>query len=212
MSRTTQWQSQGSTSGPCDGGASGQLAYMRVSVTVTWLHMGNTTPVTAATLLTPPLGTYNAGTGHIKAKVIDEQGAPEAGIPVSVYDSSGAVVATQQTADDGCAFFAFLNPACYTVTAAKTGYVDLNWQSTASQAVTVVANTAVNAPFSFAQAATTTFTFDTSQPDYAPASDTAFTVYNSLLTNTTYTKSFSSASQPHVDDMAVHRRARRLER
>ncbi len=194
VTRNTQWESQGATSGACDGGASGQLAYLRVSVIVTWPNMGHTTPVTASTLLTPPLGTYNAGTGHIKAKVLDEDGAPEAGTTITVKNSSGAVVGTQQTASDGCAFFAFLNPGNYTVSASRTGYVDTTWQAAPSQSVTVVANVAAPATFNYANAATTTFVFDTSNAGYFPATTTSLTVFNSLLTSTLHTSSFPSSA------------------
>ncbi len=192
--RTAHWETQNATTGPCDGGSSGQLAYLRVSVKVTWPDIGSTTAVTAATLLTPPLGTYNTGTGHIKAKVLDQNGAPEAGTTVTVTTSSGAVVASQVTASDGCAFFAYLSPGAYTVTASRTGYVDLNWQPAPAQSVTVVANTASLASFdAYAAAATTTFTFDTARPTYAPSAGTALTVYNPAQTSSLHTASFASS-------------------
>jgi len=172
VTRTTQWQTQDASTGPCDGGSSGQLAYLRVGVKVTWADIGSTTPVTSATLLTPPLGTYNTGSGHIKAKVTDQNSAPAPGTTVTVANSSGGAVGSQLTAADGCAFFAFLAPGTYTVTASRAGYVDLNWQATPSQSITVVANQAVPAPFdNYAPAATTVFAFDGSQPSVHPSRD-----------------------------------------
>jgi len=172
VTRTSEWQKQGASTGPCDGGSSGQLAYLRVGVKVTWADIGSTTPVTSATLLTPPLGTYDTGSGHIKAKVTDQNSAPEPGTTVTVANSSGGAVGSQLTAADGCAFFAFLAPGTYTVTASRAGYVDLNWQATPSQSITVVANQAVPAPFdNYAPAATTVFAFDGSQPSVHPSRD-----------------------------------------
>lgn len=195
VTRTSEWQTQGATSGPCDGGASGQLAYLRVSVLVSWPNMGKTTPVTAATLLAPGLGTYNAGSGHIKAKVIDGVGNPEAGTTMTVRNSGGGVIDSQSTAADGCAFFAFLDPGNYTVTASRAGYVDQTWAPSTSTSVTVVANVAAPASFAYAEASTTVFTFDTSQAGYSPAAATALTVYNPAITGSaTYTKSFSSSA------------------
>jgi prepilin-type N-terminal cleavage/methylation domain-containing protein len=193
VTRTTEWQAQGASSGPCDGGASGQLAYMRVGVLVTWKGIGKTTPVTSATLLTPPLGTYDAGTGHIKAKIIDDQGAPEAGTTVTVT-SGASTVDVQQTASDGCAFFGFLDPGTYTVTVSRAGYIDQSWSPTTSQSVTVVANSVASASFAYAAAATTIFNFDTSQPAYAPATATALTVYNPAITGSTqHVKTYPSS-------------------
>ena len=186
VTRTSEWQKQGASTGPCDGGSSGQLAYLQVGVKVTWADIGSTTPVTSATLLTPPLGTYNTGSGHIKAKVTDQNSAPEPGTTVTVANSSGGAVGSQLTAADGCAFFAFLAPGTYTVTASRAGYVDLNWQATPSQSITVVANQAVPAPFdNYAPAATTVFAFDTSQPLFTPAATTALTVRNPKIALTT---------------------------
>lgn len=198
VTRTSQWETQGATAGPCDGGASGQLAYLRVSVKVTWPDIGTTTPVTNATLLTPPLGTYNSGTGHIKAKVVDQNGVAEAGTTVSVLNSSGASVGSQLTASDGCAFFAFLAPGSYTVSLSRTGYVDRAWRPAPSQQVTVVANVAAPAPFDYAAAATVAFAIDQSSPTYPPAAATALTVYNENLPSNTHTLSYPSSaySQP----------------
>lgn len=195
VTRTTEWQAQGATAGPCDGGASGALAYMRVSVLVTWPNMRHTAPVTASTLLAPALGTYNAGTGHIKAKVLDQLGAPETGTTINVTDSSGALVDSQLTASDGCAFFAFLTPGTYTVTATQSGFVDMSWASTSSQSVTVVANAAATVSFAYAAAAQTTLTFDTSQTGYTAPSATGLTVYNPALTpSALHTKTFTPAA------------------
>ena len=213
VTRTTEWQTQGATAGPCDGGASGALAYLRVSVKVTWADIGSTVPVTAATLLTPPLGTYNAGTGHIKAKVLDQAGAPEPGTLVTLTGPTGAFVDSQITASDGCAFFAFLDLGSYTVTVSRAGYLDPTWAATPSQPITVVSNAATSATFSYAQAAITTFTFSTGQPAYTPALATKLTVYNPALTSTLHTVSYPSSvpsrtltTWPYSDGVVAWRR------
>jgi type II secretory pathway pseudopilin PulG len=193
VKRTAEWQSQGAAGGPCDGGASGQLDYLRVSVTVTWPDMGGTTPVTSSTLLTPPLGTYNTGTGHIKVKVLDAGNAPQEGTIVSLVNSGGGVVTTQATSTDGCAFFAFLDPASFSVQLSRAGYVDNKWQATPSQSLTVVANAVTSIGFNYAPASTVGFTMTSPLNGYAPATSTALTVYNNALTSTTHTTSYPAS-------------------
>lgn len=182
VTRSAQWQSQGATSGPCDGGASGQLAYLHVTVTVTWPRMNGVVPVTSSTLLTPPLGTYNSGTGHVKVKVTDALGAPEAGQTVTLTSGS-----FQQTSADGCAFFAFLAPGSYTASLNTLGYVDPSWNQTPSQPVTVTANSVAPATFAYARAATLNLSAAAAAGFPAPAA-MPFTVYNTGIPSTTHTK------------------------
>lgn len=182
LTRVAQWQSQGATAGPCDGGASGQLAYLRVTVTVTWPRMGGVAPVTASTLLTPPLGTYASGTGHVKVKVTDANGGPEAGQTVTLTGLS-----SQQTAADGCAFFAFVPPGAYTVGVSTPGYVDPSWSPSPSQSVTVTANAVAPVAFSYAPAATLNLGVGPLLPGF-PAPVSAFTAYNTAFPSTTRTK------------------------
>jgi prepilin-type N-terminal cleavage/methylation domain-containing protein len=184
VTRSAQWQSQGATAGPCDGGASGQLAYLRVTVTVTWPRMNGVAPVTSSTLLTPPLGTYSSGTGHVKVKVTDGNNVPLAGQTVTLSGSSGT--SSQQTAADGCAFFAFLSLGDYTATVSKPGHVDPSWNPSPSRQVTVTANTVQPVGFTYAPVATLSLTLAAAS-GFVPPTNVALTVYNTGLPSNTHT-------------------------
>lgn len=186
VTRTAEWQSQGATSGPCDGGASGQLAYLHVTVTVTWPQMNGVTPVTSSTLLTPPLGTYDSGSGHVKVKVTDALGAPEANQQVTLTPGG-----SQVTGADGCAFFAFLTPGTYTAGLSTAGYVDPSWLSTPTATVTVTANQVAPVAFAYAPAAILNLSAATTAA-YAAPTTMPFTVYNTALLSTTHTKSIAA--------------------
>ncbi len=188
VTRTAEWQSQGATSSPCDGGASGQLAYLHVTVTVTWPRMDGVTPVTSSTLLTPPLGTYDSGSGHVKVKVTDALGAPEANQRVTLTPGG-----SQLTASDGCAFFAFLSPGAYTASVSTPGYVDPSWSATPSVPVTVTANQVAPVTFSYAPAATLDLA-PTATAGYPAPATMPFTVYNTALGSTTHTKTIAAGT------------------
>lgn len=188
VTRIAEWQSQGATSSPCDGGASGQLAYLHVTITVTWPQMNGVKPVTSSTLLTPPLGTYDAGSGHVKVKVTDALGAPEANQRVSLTPGGAQV-----TGSDGCAFFAFLAPGTYTASLNTTGYVDPSWSPTPSLTVTVTANQVTPATFAYAPAATLNLSPAIATGYPAPAT-LPFTVYNTALLSTTHTKAIPAGA------------------
>ena len=74
------------------------------------------------TLLTPPVGAYDPTNGHVAVQLFDRDAVPLAGqIGQPGRARAGA---TQVTTEDGCAFFAYLDPGTYTATSATTGYVD----------------------------------------------------------------------------------------
>ena len=185
VTRESQWQSQDASSGACDGGASGQLSYLRVTVEVTWPKMGSTQPVTTSTLMTPPAGTYAAGSGHIKVKVVDQDNVPQADQQVTLTGPTGT--GGQQTAADGCAFFAFLPVGTFTVGVAKAGYVDPTWNPTPSSSVTVTANTVSSAGFTYAPASRLTLSVPSPMDGYPVAPNTPVTVYNTAFLTSTQT-------------------------
>ncbi len=162
--RDAEWEPLNDTAGPCDGlagGASKPLAYLRVTVTVVWANMGSTTPVTNTTLLTPPLGTYKDGQGHLKVKVTDINAAPLTNIDVNVYQTTPKVlVQTGATGPDGCAFFAYLTPGNYTVEVTKPGYVTTDWLNLFSYPTSVTANNVTSVPVSYTPQADLQLAFD----------------------------------------------------
>ncbi len=100
----------------CASTGSQAAAYYRTSSSVNWL--GNLrTPVVEDSLVTPPAG------GTILAEVEDQTGSPVAGVGVS---ASGPDDETASTNSEGCTVLAGLTAGTYTLTLAKSGYVDLN--------------------------------------------------------------------------------------
>lgn len=195
VKRTSAWQSQAAATGACDGGANGQLAYLRVSVTVSWPTMRGTAPVTSSTLLTPTVGTYASGTGHVKVQVADQLGVPLEDLTVTLTGTSGSV--TQQTGSDGCAYFAFLTPGDYTAKLSTPGYVDNTWDPAPTQSLTVTANTVQSVTFAYARAATLSLDFATTAGFSAPTA-TPITVYNTGLASSTRTKVVTGTGIPRV--------------
>ena len=118
------WVTPTSNSSSCNvpnGSSGGTVAYKRVTVRVTWPQMSGAAPVSSQTLLTPPTGAYDPYDGHIAVQLYDRNAAPLAGQTVTL---GGAGTGTQVTSDDGCVFFAFLDPGSYTLTLNTSGYVD----------------------------------------------------------------------------------------
>ncbi len=197
VTRTAQWQSQGATASACDGGASGQLAYLRVSVSVTWPKMRSVRPVISNTLLTPRIGTFDSATGHVPVKLIDAAGNPTAGQVVTLTGPSGT--ATQTTSADGCAFFGFLTPGSYTASVSASGYVDNNWNPTATGTRTVTAG-AVAQTLTFAYApATTLTTTATVRTGYSVPAGLGYTAYNTGLSTAYRTKILGTRGASSTD-------------
>ncbi|MDQ1710953.1 MAG: hypothetical protein QOE45_403 [Frankiaceae bacterium] len=176
--RTSAWQSQGAASSPCDGGASGQLQYLHVTVTVAWTGMTGG-PVVDNTLLTPPLGTYTTTTGHIRSKLIDRNGAPLEGHTITASGPSGT--STQVTAEDGCAFFAFLAPGSYSVTVNTAGYTSTTWAPAPTQNVTVTAGAATPANFAYDLAASLNVTLTPASATFPVPLNVPLSVGNTVI-------------------------------
>jgi prepilin-type N-terminal cleavage/methylation domain-containing protein len=184
VTRTSQWQSQGGTAGACDGGASGQLSYLRVSVAVTWPNMASVNPVISNTLLTPQQGTYPTGTGNASVKVTDSTGAPTGGQTVTLVGPSGTT--SQTTADDGCAFFAFLSTGTYTASVTTPGYVDQSWNPSATATATITSGAVTSFSLPYAQASTLT-TAASAPSGYGVPTAMGYTAYNTALLSSTHT-------------------------
>ena len=72
------------------------------------------------------------------------------------------------TTSTGCAFFAFVPPATYTVSLGAVGYVDRQGGPTASQVTGVTSGTTSSVAFDYDQAATLTLTPDTARRWFVP--------------------------------------------
>lgn len=160
--RTTGWVTKSASVGPCDGGSGSRQAYLRVNVKVTWAQMSGVDPVNTDTLVTPKVGSFSAATGAVSVKVRDRDGAPESGAQVSV--SGPGVNSTQTTAEDGCAFFAFLPAGTYTASVSAPNFVDLAGRSAPSTSVGVVVGTTAAASFDYDRQASLVFTLQGPDP------------------------------------------------
>jgi len=104
--------------------------------------MGANSPVTATSIVTPPVVSASSGMGGIAVQVTGYGGANVSGMPVTV---SGPTTATVNTDSSGCALFGNLTPGTYAVnlySAAGTYVDEVSGQAlTATTADTVSNNT-----------------------------------------------------------------------
>lgn len=167
VTRETEWVTPNATSGPCQAASGTTLAYLSIVVSVTWDNMAGVPAPTASTVVTPPVGTYDANTGHIAVMVRDAAGAPQENVLVSI--SAPGVPSSQVTSVDGCAFFGFEPVGAYTVTLSNVGYVDDQLLSVPSQSATVGAGSTVSLQYQYDNAATISVTLQGDSGGVVPA-------------------------------------------
>ena len=155
IERETEWVSPNATSGPCQAPSGSTLAYLSIVVRVSWQGMRGVPPATTSTVITPPVGTYDASTGHIGVMVRDAAGVPQENTSVSI---TGPDASSQVASADGCAFFAFEPIGAYTVSLARVGYVSDQLLAAPTQSATVGAGSTVSLQFQYDQAATMNLT------------------------------------------------------
>ena len=152
VTRQTEWVTPNATSGPCQAASGSTLAYISVVVSVSWDNMSGVPAPTSSTVVTPPVGTYSALTGHIAVMVLDAAGVPQENVPVSI--AGPGVSDSQVTSVDGCAFFGYEPVGAYTVTLSKSGHVDYQGVSGPTQSATVGTGTISSLQFQYDNAAT----------------------------------------------------------
>lgn len=111
-----------------------EAEYMRLRSTVT-APADPAAPVTAESLLTPPLGWFDDDAGTLAVKLTDRDGEPLAGVTVLL---SGPGSASGTTNELGCAIFGFVEEGTWTAEVAGS-YVSWNGISPAQSPVTVAA-------------------------------------------------------------------------
>jgi prepilin-type N-terminal cleavage/methylation domain-containing protein len=126
VKRTANWLGLGQAGDSCSGALSGQIAYQRVKVAVTWPNMSGVDPVTNDTVITPEPGTLSPNTITIPVHVVDRNGASVPGQSVTVTPVTAGPSQSEVTDDSGCAVFAQLTPGSYNISLNTPGYVD--WQ------------------------------------------------------------------------------------
>ena len=157
VARNTEWIVAGTGKSPCDGGATVAYPSLSVTVTVSWSLMGNTQPVSANTILTPPKNyVQSSNFGYSGIKVLDSTGAAEKGTTVTLTGPGGTL--TDTTSDDGCAVFETSTAGTYTASIAMPGYVDFYGNSTATKTVAIAVGGLAQATINYDKAATVTVT------------------------------------------------------
>lgn len=141
--------SSGAATSSCVGSGSARQAHKRVSTRVETAFRGRTRPVRADTLVRAPVFDPN-GNGAIAFVVIDRQGSPLSGLPVSVPGVS-------RTSDaNGCAFLDGLPAGTHEVTVVRSGSVTLAGSTALRRSVPVTAGLISSAVLRIDTAATIT--------------------------------------------------------
>jgi Tfp pilus assembly protein PilV len=144
IASTGQFQTDATSTSSC--GAGGSADYIKTTSTVTWPAMGNTPPVVAESIITPPAG------GSLIVQVVDSLGNGVSGMAVS---GSGQGTLTGTTGVDGCSIFGGLAGGSYNVSVSEGGYVDKDGNTTPpvnQQAVTVIPGSSATKTYYFDQA------------------------------------------------------------
>jgi prepilin-type N-terminal cleavage/methylation domain-containing protein len=148
----TEWATIDADTNACDAPSSGDPRILRATVSVKWVNMSGVKPVKSQTTIAPPIGTYDPQTGHIAVKVVDRFGEGAGGHPVTV--SRTGFNQTIHTTEEGCAFFAQLNPNTYNVSLSRPGYVDGQGVANPTRSMSVNVGFASAVTFLYDQAAT----------------------------------------------------------
>lgn len=114
--------------------------------------------VDQVSLVTPPPGTYAVGEGRAIVKLVDKDNAPLSGVTV---DLTGPGSFSGVTNALGCVVFPFIPIGTYTATAQRNGYVDVDGDSTPSQALTVNQSQSTAVNFTMDNGATIQAQFET---------------------------------------------------
>ncbi len=138
------YQSSTGTGSACTG--TGNLAYKRVTVRVSWPNMGTTKPVQTETLRTLGFDASSGGLDSTKGatgvQVRDSTGVAQSGATVTLKNSVGTVLGTQLTGADGCVVFTNLTAGTNVYAyATESGNVNIDGADTAASTGTgVLAN------------------------------------------------------------------------
>jgi Tfp pilus assembly protein PilV len=97
-----QYQNDPSITTDCSAGA-GSRDYIAISSTVTWPDIGSRPPVTAASIVTPPSGSFVPNTGSLRINVVDSRGMGISGVTLAgsgINGTQGSFSGTTNSA--GC--------------------------------------------------------------------------------------------------------------
>jgi prepilin-type N-terminal cleavage/methylation domain-containing protein len=164
ITRSVEWVTDGSVTAKCGTGG-GNLQYKRVNVAVDWTGEMATSPVRADTLINPAARINDGSHGTILVSVNNAAGSGTSGVVVSATPSAtpnGATTLTTTPAatdGEGCTYILSVSPGNYDVKISRSGYLDVNQNSTATTTVSVGAASAASVSFQFDQAGTFNVTY-----------------------------------------------------
>lgn len=191
LTRDAQFVTRGQPASSCS--SPGNPSYLRVRVQVTWPNMGSARAVESSTVVTPSVGDVDSTDGNVAVTVVDRDGAPLAGVPVTLTPgTSVGAGAVQTTTGEGCAYFAFVNPGTYTASLLKTGFTDIQRRANPAATTNVSASQTATISMQFDQSAGLKLIPDTDATHPAP-NDLDFTLYSTTFTNSTQTLAVPSS-------------------
>ncbi|MFP3466307.1 prepilin-type N-terminal cleavage/methylation domain-containing protein [Leifsonia sp. SIMBA_070] len=195
ISRTVNLVYNTGTDVNCNASAPSSMLYKRIRVSITWPKMIGAA-VVADTVIAPSTKISIDTLGTILVSTKSSGGTPMPGIGVAVSPDPGSV----PTATDsmGCSYVLKVPPGSYTVTVAKTGYVDPNQNPTPSSTITVKAGQSSSAGFTYDQAGTAGWAYPsggTKNPTNLTVSAlSTYGVYNTSATSPASVKLFPSTT------------------
>ena len=133
---TSQFLQETASTSTCASGT-GSRDFLQLRSTVTWQGMGSHSPVTAATVVSPPSGSLVPNSGSLLVVITNAAGNP---IPGVLLTGSGAGTFTGTTGSTGCVLWHNLPAGTYTMTAggAAAGMVDQDGDPVPPETVSVV--------------------------------------------------------------------------
>lgn len=197
LKRTVTWTKSSGASNAC-GTGDGTLSYKAVTVTVSWATTASSSGsqrFTMSSAIAPLTNINSDSTGSILVGVTNANGVGVAGI-VPTVSGGPAGVTFPATDSEGCTYVSGVAPGTYTVSVARSGYVDSTQQvSPSQQSVKVSAGSSGAAAFAFDQAATYSYQYATT-PDSGAVLPTnlQLSVTNAVSGTKVYDRSPTSVS------------------
>jgi Tfp pilus assembly protein PilV len=171
----TEWVSDASGVASCVS-SNTQSEYMKLTSTVNSPASADA-PVTATSLLTPPVGAFGANTGTAAVKLTDRDGEPLEGVGVNLTGPGSEIGVTN---DLGCAIFAYIPIGNWTAQV-NGGLINWSGESPAESQVTVAVNKTSMTQLEVDQPSSLRATFVT--PTGTATTYKAISVANSKLSN-----------------------------
>jgi hypothetical protein len=161
----------GDTSGLITCTAANQNAsYIQITSSVTWKGMGITPPVTAQSLVSPPVGTFGAGQGSADLQITDSKGNGVPGLSVS-FGGPGAF--NDVTDTNGCVVFGYVPSGSYVGSVSRGGWVDPGGNNPGTRPCSVPDGGTIECQQSFDRAGTVDVHFDTKAYGSSTATNTS---------------------------------------